>query len=77
MLGNHPQALTHLGLIGNVVNLRLVERGGAAALTGSYADRARRAVSATFGWRGVISAMLQSCRLARLTSSKRSKLAWP
>ncbi len=77
MLGNHPQALTHLGLIGNTVNLQLAERGGAAALTGSYADRARSAVSATFGWRGVISAMLQSCRLARLSSSKRSKLAWP
>ncbi len=77
MLGNHPQALTHLGLIGNIVNLQLAERHGAEALKGSYADRARRAVRATFGWRGVLAAMWQSCRVGRLVSSNRSKLAWP
>ena len=77
MLGNHPQALTHLGLIGNVVNLQLAQQHGCACLAGSYADRARHAVTATFGWRGVAAAMWHSSGVGRLTSSERSKLAWP
>ena len=76
-LGNFPQALTHLGVIGNIVNLKLAETHGADALHGSYADRAQRAVRATFGWRGVLAAVLQSHRVGRVLSSKRSKLAWP
>jgi GH15 family glucan-1,4-alpha-glucosidase len=77
MLGNHPQTLTHLGLICNIVNLQLADLHGVDAIKGSYADRAGRAVTATFGWRGVLAAMLRSCRLGRIFSSKRSKLAWP
>ena len=44
-LGNSPQAFTHLGLIGNLVNLSLVEVHGPEGLAGGYAERAERAVS--------------------------------
>ncbi len=76
-LGNIPKAFTHLALIGSAVNLGLHDRRGSAGLTGSYADRARRSVGATFGWRGVLAALLQ-CRIPiRLRPSRRSCLAWP
>ncbi|WP_418315081.1 glycoside hydrolase family 15 protein [Piscinibacter sakaiensis] len=76
-LGNFPQALTHLGLIGNLANLQMAERDGPAALRGTYADRATRAVTATFGWRAVLASMWQLRRVGRIVSSSRSKMAWP
>jgi GH15 family glucan-1,4-alpha-glucosidase len=76
-LGNFPQALTHLGVIGNIVNLQLVKRHGAEALSGTYGDRARREVTAIFGWRAVWAVVLQSGRVGRIFSSRHSKLAWP
>lgn len=72
LLGNFPQAFTHLGLVESAANLELFAKHGAAGLRGTYADRARRSVWATFGWKGVVSGLVQSGRL-KLFSSRKSR----
>jgi len=73
-LGNFPQAFTHLALISSATLLHLHGMGGAAAMRGTHADRARRLVGATEGVRALLYALWRN-RGIRLRSSKRSVLA--
>jgi alpha,alpha-trehalase len=73
-LGNFPQALSHLALVLNAVHIDLYERGGSTMLRGTLADRARRSVGATFGWRALWAAFRDSRRVGRIRSSQASML---
>ncbi len=75
--GNTPQALSHLGVVLSAVNLMLYDKKGAFGLRGTYADRARRAVGATLGWRAILAAFVKNPFSLKLFSSRRSVLSLP
>ncbi|MFN2240557.1 MAG: glycoside hydrolase family 15 protein [Thermoanaerobaculia bacterium] len=72
LLGNFPQAFTHLALVHSATLFEIVERGDPIRVTD--AEHARRLVGATAGPRALWSAFRHSGRIGRLRSSKRSTM---
>jgi GH15 family glucan-1,4-alpha-glucosidase len=74
-LGNVPQALSHLGVVRSAALLELARRGGASALAGTDADRARRLAGATAGPWALWATLRQTGRVGRVFSSSRSRVS--
>ncbi|HJT32803.1 MAG TPA: glycoside hydrolase family 15 protein [Pirellulales bacterium] len=74
LLGNFPQALTHLAVIQNAAHFGLYESGGLEALAGTHADRASRTVESSMGVRGLWASIKKAGLTGRIISSKKSVL---
>ena len=71
LLGNFPQAFSHLGLIHTASLFELAARDG-DAMCGTDAERAKRLIGATAGPLALWNAFRQSGRLGRFRSSQKS-----
>ncbi|HEX4667722.1 MAG TPA: glycoside hydrolase family 15 protein [Chthoniobacterales bacterium] len=71
-LGNFPQAFSHLGLIGTILNLDLAQQCPALARLSDH-ERFQRTVGPTVGWRGVVAGFFRVPKTVRLLFSSRSK----
>ncbi len=74
LLGNFPQAFTHLGVIHSASLFELLERRE-GTIRATDAERAKRLVGATAGPFAILEAFRQSGRLGRFRSSKKSIMA--
>lgn len=72
LLGNFPQALTHLAMIQNAAHFGLYDAGGMESLAGSHADRAGRTVESLLGVRGLWASLKKTGLTGRIISSRKS-----
>ena len=73
-LGNFPQAFSHLGLIGTILNLDLAKQRPQTARLSDH-EKFQATVGATVGWCGVIAGFFRVPRTFVLLFSSRSKWA--
>ena len=73
-LGNFPQAFSHLGLIGTILNLDLAKRHPHTAVLSDH-DKFQESVGPTIGVRGVIAGFFRVPATFRLLFSRQSKWA--
>ncbi len=71
-LGNFPQAFSHLGLIGAILDLDLAKKKPELACLSDH-ERFQRTVGPTIGVRGVIAGFFRVPKTFRLLFSSRSK----
>ncbi len=70
--GNFPQAFSHLGLIGTILNLEQAKRDPRSHAWSDH-ERFQRSVGPTIGWRGVVAGFFRVPRTLSLLFGSRSK----